>query len=121
MVWVEKRALPYPPSVAIADDESTHTVNLTHNSDLVYDQMVDNAGASLDPTEQKALVKETDKYAMEHQWTVVTLGRITYNIFHPWFKSYGGEQIGQGGSLKVFVGFFSWCWIDRPLKEAMGH
>ena len=82
------------------------------------DGMVEAALAATTIEEQKRLIAEADKYAMEKHWLIWGPKGPTFSLVQPWVIGYNGEfDLGPN----EFHSVDARLWIDSELKEAMGH
>jgi peptide/nickel transport system substrate-binding protein len=112
--WVGMLA---PPDIGIMHLESVDPQNLNKVSDAGYDALVAEFRTVTDEAEAQRVVREADRYYLEHHWTVNLFPLVNYNIWQPYLKGYSGELIF------VFQQYWYWArlWIDQDLKKAMGY
>ena len=64
-----------------------------------------------------ALVVKMNDYVFDQQWFVTLLPVNTFIAWHPWLKSYNGEnQLGRNMVGPVWAR----VWVDQDLKQSMG-
>jgi peptide/nickel transport system substrate-binding protein len=111
MAWYHVGAYSYKPLQSLRQRYSKHGTNMTKNNDPVYDAIFEKALATLDPAEQKKLIKEADAYATSQQWVISTLPPVSFNSYQPWLKGYSGESFARYQCV-----YSARLWIDQKLK-----
>jgi len=65
---------------------------LSSQPSTAFDAIYAAAAASLDPTKYMGLIQQADMYAIEQQWQVNLLPRVSDNIYQPSLHGYQGED-----------------------------
>ena len=74
--------------------------------------------------EMKQVMKEANEYFARQHFTISLLHPVRYYPYQPWLKGYNGQffSVAAGIGGPVFLFFYpARFWIDRKLKQAMGH
>ena len=103
----------YPLSVIMRRVHSEQWASYSgHANDTYIDDMRAKFNASLDPNEQKDIVRQTNDYELAQHYTVKLLPQVQFAIHQPWLKGYSGEVVTSD-----MDGFhMPRLWIDSSLK-----
>jgi ABC-type transport system substrate-binding protein len=102
------------PWQSIAAMTTGDSQNTTYNDDDTYDAMYMEIVNAATEAEARELTVQADMYALEQCWTVNLFPTAVPVLAQPYLKGYSGEY-----APNVF--YFSRWWVERSLKEAMGH
>ncbi len=105
-----------PLFVDIGRALSTNPTNVSHNDDPVYDDMIRQYDAMIDPEEAREWHIKCDMYAIEHHWALHIVPTASFIISQPWLKGYAGDVMNWNHGA-----YYSRFWIDHELKESMLH
>ena len=81
------------------------------------DALIEAAQATTSEEERQELVKEVDMRTMENHWWIWGPKVGSYMAHQPWVIGFNGEVWLSYMNRTIL----SRVWIDRELKEAMGH
>ena len=105
-----------------------HTGDSTSNSlmvsDPIFDAFYPKAMAATTVDEVKQLLRDANERVARQHYAISLLTPKTYDLCQPWVKGYDGQfgsTCGRMGSPQRLFFFPARFWIDRKLKESMGH
>ena len=108
----------YDPSMTVTWYRSDAQWNRPLHQWSELDAKVDAALAATTFDEQKRLMKEADMYTIEQHWQIWGPKAPQWWVLWPWVKGYNGEfDLGPNEDSLILTRL----WIDRDLKQEMGH
>jgi len=111
MVYVARTGMSNGPSDIIRYRAASQKQrSYIYANDPLYEAMVTQFDATTDLEEAKALIKESDMYLLEQNWTVYLFPEMTPIAWQPWVKGYSGEVM-PGGYSRGFYG--ARIWVDQ--------
>ena len=114
MFWTNH---PCCPQAVLEWFKASTTWNPGWIDDPAYEQMFEEIQAVTTREAHTALVVKMNDYVFDQQWFVTLLPVNTFIAWHPWLKSYNGEnQLGRGMTGPVWAR----VWVDQDLKQSMG-
>ena len=114
MFWTNH---PCCPQAVLEWFKASTTWNPGWIDDPAYEQMFEEIQAVTTREAHTALVVKMNDYVFDQQWFVTLLPVNTFIAWHPWLKSYNGEnQLGRNMVGPVWAR----VWVDQDLKQSMG-
>ena len=95
-----------------------YTVNWGSVNDPFIDELHTEMSQILDEFERRPLAKELNEYIVDQAYDIFAPTQFQYNFWQPWLKGYHGESSTGWYSGLEYVNY---VWIDKELKEEMGH
>ena len=114
MFWTNH---PCCPQAVLEWFKASTTWNPGWIDDPAYEQMFEEIQAVTTREAHTAQVVKMNDHVFDQQWFVTLLPVNTFIAWHPWLKSYNGEnQLGRGMTGPVWAR----VWVDQDLKQSMG-
>ena len=114
MFWTNH---PCCPQAVLEWFKASTTWNPGWIDDPAYEQMFVKIQAVTTREAHTAQVVKMNDYVFDQQWFVTLLPVNTFIAWHPWLKSYNGEnQLGRNMVGPVWAR----VWVDQDLKQSMG-
>jgi peptide/nickel transport system substrate-binding protein len=93
-------------------------------SDPIFDGFLPRAMAAGNIPEIKKVLCDANEYVARQHFAVSLVQPMQYSLYQPWLKGYDGQffalSAASGGPPMVFF-YPARFWIDRQLKQSMGH
>ncbi|GAH79101.1 unnamed protein product, partial [marine sediment metagenome] len=96
-----------------------YALNYFNVNDPVYNAMVEEVLATMDPAKRMEKYKEAAQYLLSQHWGMPFILQYKYNVWQPWVKSYYGGAVAL--SFCGVGDIFARLWIDQDLKAEMGY
>jgi len=95
-----------------------HPYNMSIVDDAHINEEYNKVSATLDPVEQKRIMKELGLYTIDQCYMLIFPSAYAFTVWQPWVKVYAGEL--YTGTYWHYFGFLQYCWIDEDLKAELG-
>jgi len=89
--------------------------NFAKVDDTNYNSLVENFFSATTLDEAKQVSKQIDQYQLEQHWAVSACPTVTFNIWQPYLKGYGGEALGAWTQGLLFARL----WVDQDVKKSL--
>jgi peptide/nickel transport system substrate-binding protein len=104
--------------------QTGYSTNYFMVSDPVYDAFYTRAQVAAGIDIEKQAVKDANEYVARQHFAISLLEPVQYSLYQPWLKGYSGQfgsTCGQAGSPQSISFYMARFWVDRKLKQQMGH
>jgi hypothetical protein len=93
-------------------------------SDPVIDTLCAQAAAATSLDEILRIFRDANVYVARQHFSISLLQPMSCSLCQPWLKGFNaqfGSTFGAAGGPGMLSFYLSRFWIDRKLKQSMGH
>jgi ABC-type oligopeptide transport system substrate-binding subunit len=93
-------------------------------SDPVIDTLCAQAAAATSLDEILRIFRDANEYVARQHFSISLLQPMSCSLCQPWLKGFNaqfGSTFGAAGGPGMLSFYLSRFWIDRKLKQSMGH
>jgi ABC-type oligopeptide transport system substrate-binding subunit len=104
--------------------QTNYSTNYFMVSDPIYDAFYTKAQQSTSVEGVKQALRDANEYAARQHFAISLIEPLQYSLYQPWLKGFNGQfgsTCGQAGSPQSVSFYMARFWIDRKLKQQMGH
>jgi peptide/nickel transport system substrate-binding protein len=113
-----------PPLMDLNRFQTGSLANYQMISDTVIDALCEQAASATNLDEILRIFRDANEYVARQHFSISLLQPMSCSLCQPWLKGFNaqfGSTFGAAGGPGMLSFYLSRFWIDRKLKQSMGH